>query len=86
VDPCNLFVKNLDDTIVGTSEDLQKLFEPFGAVASAHLATFNESKISKGFGFVAFKNSADAAKAKEKMNNSLVGRKRVFVSYAERKE
>jgi hypothetical protein len=86
VDPCNLFVKNLDDTIVGTSEDLQKLFEAFGAVASAHLATFNESKISKGFGFVAFKNSADAAKAKEKMNNSLVGRKRVFVSYAERKE
>ena len=86
VDPCNLFVKNLDDGVVGTSEDLKRIFEPFGPVASAHLATFNESKISKGFGFVAFTKPQDAAKAKEKINNSLVGKKRVFVSYAERKE
>ncbi|KAF8253148.1 hypothetical protein K440DRAFT_278433 [Wilcoxina mikolae CBS 423.85] len=86
VDPCNLFVKNLDDGIISTSEDLKGIFEPFGPVASAHLATFNESKISKGFGFVAFTKPEDAAKAKEKINNSLVGKKRVFVSYAERKE
>jgi RNA recognition motif-containing protein len=85
-DPCNLFIKNLDDVVVSTSEDLKKLFEPYGTVASTHLATYNESKISKGFGFVAFTKPEDAAKAKERVNNTLVGRKRVFVSYAERKD
>jgi RNA recognition motif-containing protein len=85
-DPCNLFIKNLDDALVNTSEELKNLFEPYGAVASAHLATYHESKISRGFGFVAFTKAEDAAKAKEDLNNSLVGKKRVFVSYAERKE
>ena len=86
MDPCNLFVKNLDDNVVGTAEDLQAIFEKFGPVASAHLVTFDESKISKGFGFVAFTKAEDAARAKDEVNNSLIGRKRVFVSYAEKKE
>jgi len=85
-DPCNLFIKNLDDCVISTSEDLKNLFEPFGQVASAHLATYPESKVSRGYGFVAFAKAEDAAKAKDKINNILVGKKRVFVSYAERKE
>ncbi|KAI5854320.1 hypothetical protein BZA05DRAFT_262890, partial [Tricharina praecox] len=85
-DPCNLFIKNLDDCVISTSEELKNLFESFGQVASAHLATYPESKISRGYGFVAFAKAEDAAKAKDKINNILVGKKRVFVSYAERKE
>ncbi|KAL7270634.1 hypothetical protein RUND412_006652 [Rhizina undulata] len=85
-DPANLFIKNLDDEIVSDSEDLKKLFEPFGPVASAHLATYSDSGISRGYGFVAFTKAEDAATAKTKINGTMVGRKRVFVSYAERKE
>ncbi|KAI5780885.1 hypothetical protein EDC01DRAFT_601547, partial [Geopyxis carbonaria] len=85
-DPCNLFVKNLDDRIIGTSEELKNLFEKYGTVTSAHLATISGTDVSKGYGFVAFGKQDEAAKAKESLNNSLVGKKRVFVSYAERKE
>jgi hypothetical protein len=85
-DPCNLFIKNLDDKLITNSEDLKKLMEVYGPVASAHLATISGSEISRGFGFVAFTKSENAALAKSKVNGTVVGKKRVFVSYAERKE
>jgi hypothetical protein len=86
VDPCNLYVKNLDDELVSTSEDLKKVFDPYGQVASAFLAIYPDSKISKGYGFVAFAKAEDASNAKEKLQNTILGKKRVFISWAERKE
>jgi len=85
-DPANLFVKNFDDDIISDPDDLKKLFEPYGPVASAHLAMIPGTNRSIGYGFVAFAKADDAANAKLKLNGSMVGKKRLFVSYAERKE
>lgn len=85
-DPANLFVKNFDDDIVSDPDDLKKLFEPYGPVASAHLAMIPGTNRNIGYGFVAFAKADDAATAKRKLNGSMVGKKRLFVSYAERKE
>lgn len=85
-DPCNLYVKNLDDAIIFNTEDLKNVFSEYGQIASAFLATFPGSGISRGFGFVAFANAADASRAKAALDSQVVGRKRIFISYAERKE
>jgi hypothetical protein len=90
-DPCNLFVKNLDDEVIVTQRDLEKLFAPHGTVTSTFLATYapkdeNSQPVSKGFGFVAFARAQEAESAKNKLHGLVVGRKKIFVSYAERKE
>jgi len=46
----NLYVKNLDDTII--DEQLRKEFQPYGTITSAKVMT--EEGRSKGFGFVCF--------------------------------
>lgn len=53
----NLYVKSFPDG--WTSEDLNKMFEPFGEILSASVMVDNEGK-SKGFGFVCFKDPASA--------------------------
>lgn len=85
-DPANLYIKNLDDTVISDVEDLKLLFVPYGPVASSFLSTYPGSGISRGYGFVAFVKQEDAAAAKAKLNGTMVGKKRVFISYAERKE
>ena len=85
-DPANLFVKNFDDDIISDPDDLKKMFQPYGPVASAHLAMIPGSNRSIGYGFVASAKADDAANAKLKLNGWIVGKKRLFVSYAERKE
>lgn len=85
-DPANLYIKNLDDTVISDAEDLKLLFVPYGPVASSFLSTYPGSGISRGYGFVAFAKPEDAAAAKTKLNGTMVGKKRVFISYAERKE
>ena len=90
-DPCNLFVKNLDDEVIVNQRDLENLFSEYGTITSAFLATYAPKDssflaISKGFGFVAFSRPQEADLAKEKMNGCIIGRKKIFVSYAEKKE
>lgn len=90
-DPCNLFVKNLDDEVIVTQRDLEKFFAPYGTITSTFLATYapkddNSQPVSKGFGFVAFARAQEAEIAKDKLHGQIVGRKKIFVSYAERKE
>ena len=90
-DPCNLFVKNLDDEVVSTQRDLEKLFCEFGTITSAFLASYTPKDsstppVSKGFGFVAFSRAQEAELAKDKLHGTMVGKKKIFVSYAEKKE
>src|SRR5277367_2637705 len=90
-DPCNLFIKNLDDEIIVTQRDLEKLFSEYGTITSAFLATYPPKSpsmhaVSKGFGFVAFSRPQEAQLAREKMQGAIVGRKKIFVSFAEKKE
>lgn len=84
-DPSNLYIKNLDDGFITTTMDLKAAFGQYGQIASAFLATYPNGT-SKGFGFVAFVNPSDAVVAKESLDGVIVGRKRVFVTFAERKE
>jgi len=64
-DPCNLFIKNLDDEVVANQADLESLFCEFGTITSAFLANYapkdlSHPPVSKGFGFVAFARPEDA--------------------------
>lgn len=58
----NIYVGNLSWSM--TSQDLENLFTPFGAVASAKIVTdkFNNNR-SKGFGFVEMPNDDEARAA-----------------------
>ena len=57
----NIFVGNLAFTT--TEDDLTQLFEPFGTVSQARIATDRETGRSRGFGFVEMPNDAEAQAA-----------------------
>jgi RNA recognition motif. (a.k.a. RRM, RBD, or RNP domain) len=68
-DPCNLFIKNLDDEVVANQADLEIFFSEFGIITSAFLATYglkdpSHPPVSKGFGFVAFARPDEAELAR----------------------
>jgi RNA recognition motif-containing protein len=46
-----------------TEQDLRDLFEPFGAVTRATIATDRETGRSRGFGFIQMPNEAEALAA-----------------------
>ena len=56
----NLFVSNFDAQT--TKEELQKLFEEFGEIESVHIPLEQGEKVNR-YGFVCFKQPADAVKA-----------------------
>src|SRR4051812_39398160 len=69
-----LYVGNLAYTV--TSDDLQELFEQFGAVASAQVLNDRETGRSRGFGFVEMDNDAEADAAIEQLDgNDHLGRR-----------
>ncbi|CAF4992729.1 unnamed protein product [Rotaria sp. Silwood1] len=78
----NLYIKNLDDTI--DDERLKKEFSKFGTITSAKVMT--ENGRSRGFGFVSFSTTDEAAKAITEMNGSFVGSKPLYVALAQRKK
>jgi RNA recognition motif-containing protein len=53
-----LYVGNLAYSV--TSEDLQELFEQYGAVRSAQVLSDRETGRSRGFGFIEMDNDAEA--------------------------
>lgn len=60
--------------------DLRNLLGQFGAILDVEII-FNE-RGSKGFGFVTFQNSADADRAREKLNGTVVEGRKVEVNNA----
>ncbi|CAG8683926.1 12900_t:CDS:2, partial [Racocetra fulgida] len=61
VDPCNLFIKNLDANI--SSSDLFNHFRRFGRIISARVMRDQETNNSKGFGFVSYTSAEEADRA-----------------------
>lgn len=61
-----LYVGNLPYSM--TDSDLQRLFEPYGAVESAQVIVDRESGRSKGFGFVEMANAQEAQAAIDSLN------------------
>ncbi|CAH8384170.1 unnamed protein product [Eruca vesicaria subsp. sativa] len=78
----NVYVKNLSESL--SDEELKKVFEEFGVTTSCVIMRDGEGK-SKGFGFVNFENSEDAAKAVEALNGKTFDDKEWFVGRAQKK-
>jgi RNA recognition motif-containing protein len=69
----NIYVGNLSPDV--TQDDLQKAFEPFGAVTSATVIRDRYSGESRGFGFVEMADKSEAQAAINELNGKeLMGR------------
>lgn len=82
VDPCNLFIKNLDADI--NSNDLYDTFKTFGHIVSARVMRDNDGR-SREFGFVSFTTPDEARQALQAMDNAKLGSKKVTVRLHEPK-
>lgn len=67
-----LFVGSLPWSI--TNDTLKELFAQYGEIVEAIVITDRSTGRSKGFGFVTFKNEADAQKALEMSGKEVEGR------------
>ncbi|KAH7280891.1 hypothetical protein KP509_36G019600 [Ceratopteris richardii] len=78
----NVYVKNIAESM--TDEEFKSTFEAFGTISSAVIMRDADGK-SKGFGFVNFENSDDAAKAVENLNGKRFNDKEWYVGRAQKK-
>ncbi len=65
-----------------TEPELRAMFEPFGAIESATVATDRDTGRSRGFGFVQMTNDAEAEKAMEALNGKDAGGRALTVNEA----
>ncbi|CAG8458504.1 1021_t:CDS:2 [Acaulospora colombiana] len=84
VDPCNLFIKNLDANI--SSSDLFNHFRRFGRIISARVMRDQDTGNSKGFGFVSYTTADEADRAKASMHGKTLGNKQIVVRLHEPKK
>ncbi len=75
-----LLVRNLDR--LTAEEELQGLFEEFGAVQSCNLVIDRDSGVSKGFGFIEMPKPGEAKAAIRNLNNKTIGRNKIRVKKA----
>ena len=80
----NIFVGNLAWTT--TEEDLAQLFEPFGSVEQARIATDRDTGRSRGFGFVEMPDDTEAQAAIDELNGSSIGGRPLTVNEARPRE
>ena len=80
----NIFVGNL--ALTTTEDDLTQLFEPFGTVSQARIATDRETGRSRGFGFVEMPNDAEAEAAIEELHGATIGGRPLTVNEARPRE
>jgi RNA recognition motif-containing protein len=73
----NIYVKYLDDNV--TDDKLREMFAGCGQVTFAKVEMDKEKGVSKGFGYVNFSTSEEAAKAVTEMNGKTVGTKPLYV-------
>ncbi|KZV99711.1 hypothetical protein EXIGLDRAFT_724268 [Exidia glandulosa HHB12029] len=83
IDPCNLFIKNLDADI--DSNGLFSHFRHYGHIVSARVMRDDRGN-SRGFGFVSYQTPDQAARAMAAMNNSHIGTKNIVVRLHEPKQ
>jgi len=79
-----LLIRNLDPHT--TKEELNSLFEEFGKVLSCNIVMDEQTKRSKGFGFVVMQKPGDAKAATKNLNNQVVGDSKIRVKKAESKK
>lgn len=76
----NIFIANLDFSI--TSDDLKNTFSQFGDVHYAHVVYDNQTKKSKGFGYVEMEDVEHAIAAIEALNGLDVNGRKLDVKIA----
>jgi polyadenylate-binding protein len=80
----NVYVKNLTEDY-DSDDKLRALFEPFGEISSAKVVS-DDTRKSKGFGFVSFEEPEMAEKACEALNGKeMSSGKTLFVGRAQKK-
>ena len=79
-----IFIGNLPWST--TEEELAQLFEPFGTVDRAQLATDRETGRSRGFGFVDMPDDAEAREAIAGLNGTEVGGRPLTVNESRPRE
>jgi polyadenylate-binding protein len=79
----NVYVKNLDPSV--TLDQFREMFEKYGPITSAVIATDSETNVSKGFGFVNFEQHEDAEKACDEMNEQEIQGRKLYVGRAQKK-
>jgi RNA recognition motif-containing protein len=65
-----------------TEQELRALFEPFGTIDSASVATDRDTGRSRGFGFVQMPNDEEAEKAMAALNGKDSGGRALTVNEA----
>ena len=76
----NLFVGNLDPEV--THEELRLLFEAYGQVVQVHIIVDRDTGRPRGFAFVEMTNDAEAEKAIQALNGSILRDRTLDVNYA----
>lgn len=80
----NIYVGNLSYQM--TDEELQELFEQFGAVTRVNIIKDRETGRSKGFGFVEMEDEAAGEKAIEALDGEESGGRNLRVNKARPRE
>jgi RNA recognition motif-containing protein len=80
----NIFVGNL--TWTTTEDELAQLFEPFGIVESARIATDRDPDGSRGFGFVEMPDATEAQAAIEELHGASIEGRSLTVNEARPRE
>ena len=75
-----IFVGNLSFSM--TESELQSLFEPYGKIESATIATDRDTGRSRGFGFVSMPNDEEAERAMAALNGKDLGGRALTVNEA----
>ena len=76
----NIFVGNLDFKV--DENDLEEVFEEYGAVSSAKVITDKFTGRSRGFGFVTMDDDEEANKAINSLNGTSLKNRNIVVNEA----
>ena len=80
----NIYVGNLSYDL--TEDELQGLFEEYGAVSSVKIIKDRETGRAKGFGFVEMENDDEAVTAIESLNEKEINGRKILVNEARPRE
>lgn len=79
-----IYIGNLNYRL--RTEELKNAFLPYGEVIGAKIVRDQETKRSKGFGFVEMANQADGEKAIEALNGFELSGRKMIVTQAKPRE
>lgn len=79
-----IYIGNLNYRL--RTEELKNVFLPFGEVVGAKIVRDQETKRSKGFGFVEMVNESDGLKAIEELNGFELSGRKMIVTQAKPRE